>query len=352
MDYSYLETCEAITEDDFRSAVSSKGNTATFLQTVEDISKPGTGVGKVLFFFARLAWMNKEQQSSASYAYEDLALQISLSRRNDTLFEIRLMNNVGDVFEQIMKVTVWCNFEELLAAANDKENMRPFTCTEARENFLMLEATAQAIETSIAPPDFNEADARYEKLRRVETLKPSQIIPTVPPPEEEDPVEYFAEALIGGEVEIPAIPPPPQGLDREPPSELAFATVQASEKPPPRPKFDSLAEEVEALARQEPSLPTEPIGPEDSVQQGLGATIGRLSLVQRPAHEVNHTTPKPRPRPISPLRDRPETERPPGIEEADDVAEPSLPPLPLVTSDAQTPKKTDDVSGDIYDGWE
>jgi hypothetical protein len=132
MDFSHLKTCESITEDDFCLAIATKKQTEAFLRRIEDISKPETGVGKILFFFARLALRNSELEGSANYVYEDLALQVTKSRRNPTLYEIRYMNDVGGSYEQIYKVTVWCTFSELLNAAQDQKNIIPFTCEDGR----------------------------------------------------------------------------------------------------------------------------------------------------------------------------------------------------------------------------
>ncbi len=335
MDYSYLKTCAQITEDDFRSAVVTKDQTEAFLRHIENISKPKTGVGRVMFFFARLALKNNELEGASNYVYDALALQVTPSKHNPTLFEIRYMNDVGGTFEQIYKVTVWCTFQELLEAVRDEKNITPFACEDERENFLLLKATIKQIKASTAPPEYIDADARYQELLEAGMLSPSRMIPIIPESEDEDPAEILSGAIVRADyiplsdrlMEARRTGKPitsllsrmkPTSQEKvEPPHELSHATVGGI-LPPTRKKYDSWADEAFALAQQPPSIPSEPIPPEDSVRRRQGDTIGRLSLIQVPANLANRPSSKPKSRPISPLRDRPETERPPGIEKAED----------------------------------
>lgn len=339
MVYTHLKTCEGITEDDFRLAIATKEQTQAFLGHIEDISKPATGVGKILFFFARLALRNSELQGTANYVYEDLVLQVAQSRHNPTLFEVRYMNDVGGTYEQIFKVTVWCVFDELLDTARDTKNISPFSCVEARENFLFLRATAEQIQTSIPPPAYIDADARYQELLEAGMLSPDaipspvQLIPTIPAPEDEDPAEILAGAVVrtgskplsdllldakrAGKpiTSLLTSEKPITQKKVETPYELSHATV-GEILPPARKEFDSLAEEAKALAQQPPSIPSGPIPPEDSVRSRQSEVIGKLSLVKARPGDINPRG-EAKPKANSPLRSRPETVRPPGIEEED-----------------------------------
>ncbi|MDF1497311.1 MAG: hypothetical protein P1P90_04585 [Patescibacteria group bacterium] len=341
MSYTHLKICEEITEDDFRSAIVSKEQTEAFLRHIEAISKPGTSVGKILFFFARLALRNKELAGSTNYVYEALALQVAPSRHNPTLFEIRYMNDIGGTFEQIFKVVVWCIFDELLEAVRDSKNISPFTCEDGRENFLLLKATADQIKTSIPPKAYTDADARYQELldagmiQPVTMLSPSRVIPTIPAPEDDDPAELLAGAVVRADekplsdrlmearrmgkpltsITCNVAPIPHEKI--EAPDELSHATVGGI-LPPPRKKYDSLADEAMALAQQPPSIPSEPICSEDSVRIRQSEAIARLSLIKAPADRANRPVSKHKPNQSPHLQNRPETVRPAGIEETED----------------------------------
>lgn len=333
MDYSYLTSCEQIMEDDFRSAAATKPNTEAFLQKVEEISKPQTGAGKILFFFARLALRNEQMAGTAKHIYQSLALQISRSRRSKTLFEIRLMHDVGGIYEQLYKVTMWCEFDELLQASRDRKNLNPFVCVQAKEDFLLFEASGEDRENSLPPPAYAEADARYRELEAAGMLKPSQMIPTIPPPDEgPDPNEDLAYALVGGDIsEIPTSP-----AISEPPAELISATVSASSKPPPRSKFESWAEEAEYLAQREPSLAKLPTQQGPVRDEGIGQAIGRISLAKIRSDDSGPQNKL--------LRDRPATQRPPAIEEDED------PGLPLVNAGGLAKDEPIDKDA-VDDGW-
>jgi len=300
MDFSYLKTCESITEDVFRLAIATKEQTEAFLRHIEDISKPATGVGKILFFFARLALRNSELEGSGNFVYEDLALQVTQSRRNPTLYEIRYMNDVGGSYEQIYKVTVWCTFTELLNAAQDKKNITPFTCEDGRENYLLLKATADKIKTSIPPPEYVDADARYQELLSAGMLSAGSR------------VSYGENGNRNGRLRTQPFPPQASEI----PGELTHATVLGA-LPPARKKYESLADEAYDLAQQPPSIPSGPIPGEDSVRSRQGEAIARLSLVKVSKGFANQPVQRQKPPSTSPLRYRQETERPPGIEEAE-----------------------------------
>ncbi len=353
MDFSYLTSCEDITEDDFRSAAASKRNTEIFLQKIEALARPGSGVGKVMFFFARVALRNEELEGTAKHIYQDLALQVTRSRRNRTLFEIRLMHDVGGIYEQLYKVTVWCAFEELLQAARDSENMKPFICLDAREDFLLLEATGAERMNSLAPPAYAEADARYRELEAAGMLKPSQMIPTIPPPDDvpEDPELMLADAIVTPD-------PKPKTDDRpisdrmldaqlrgepftslvmdgepelepdKPPSGILHAIVEPSHNPPPRKRFDSWAEEAEYLAGREPSLPDEPLDRTTTADEDMARAIGRISLTKVRASDL-------------PYSKRPDTVRPPG--DNDPRTDPDMKTLPEDSDSEQT---------NLDDGWD
>ncbi len=314
MDYSYLKTCGAMTDDDFCSAVSSPDNTESFLVRVAKISQPNSGVGRILHFFVRLAHSD-QMRAIQKDEFEEFAIQVNISRDAPGRFIVRLAATAGADGRTLYKVSVYCDFEDFLQAARDREMMNPFICSDdSREDYLFFEATQLDVQHSNPPPAYKDAEARLRELDLAGMLKPSQMIPTMPPPEEEDPVECFADALVGGVVEIPKAPPPPQGLDENPPSGLIHALIEASELPPPRKKFDSLADEARDAAGRAPSLPVEPRGADSIPANGIGDMIGRLSLVQVPASMANQPTPRPAARNY--LNNRPETVRPPGIEEA------------------------------------
>lgn len=351
MDYSYLTSCEHITEDDFRSAVASNSNTQKFLRQIEEISRPGFGVGKIVFFFARLALRNKELEGTAKHIYQDLALQITRSRRNHTLFEIRFMHDVGGIYEQLYKVTVWCDFAELLQAARDSEDMKPFVCVDAHEDYLLLEATGAERMNSLAPPAYAEADARYRELESAGMLS-AKDFPTIPPPDEgPDPHELFSDAMGGAVISCQdyAISKPKDedyeailltedadAFAEPPPSGILHAIVKPNETTPFRERFDSWADEAKELAKKEPSLPSEPLDRNSITDNDMAQIIGRISLTQVPASDADQLKPN------HSLRNRPETQRPPGIDSEED----SSADFKTQTS----PKDTDPK--DCDDGWD
>ena len=292
MTFTHLKTCEQITEDDFRLAVSSREATIDFLNQIIAIAKPNTSAGKVLYFFARLA-QSEQLDIVKSDEFVELSIQVTPNRNQDRYFDIRLVATVGLEGRSLFKVTINCDFADLLSAVKDEENLKPFTCIVERDDFLRLEASQADCACSIPPTAYLEADARYQELAQagmIPSLKPNQMVPTIPPPEEDDPA-----------------------------ADIAYAVVTPDNPAPTREEQPSWADQAMELSTQAPSIPTGPISPEDSVRTNLAATIGRLSLVKQPV-KGNRVFKNKADSKLEQGGDRSETET-------------SVPPLPLVTPD-------------------
>jgi len=280
----------SLQEDDFVAACVTSDNTEAFLRRVNLISKPKTGVGRILHFFARLALCNHVQVRLED-EYEVLSIQVLRGQENDGSFVIRLVSFAGLDSDILFKVEVNCEFDELLEAARDSKNIAPFTCTKAGGDFLHLEVPENVAKNSLPPSTYLEADARIRELEANDMFQTSRWVPTIPAPEDDDPA-----------------------------ADLAYAVVKPSNLPSIREEQPSWADQAFELSQQAPSIPTEPIPAEDSVRNGIATTIGRLSLVRKqvPADTT--------------IAHRPATQRPPSInEEADEMI--SIPPLPLITAD-------------------
>ncbi|MFZ6015747.1 MAG: hypothetical protein ACOYUZ_05350 [Patescibacteria group bacterium] len=363
-DFELVKSCADFCEDHFVEAAQSREATYAFLDHIARICEPHDGEENIIFFLARLASTGYKQialtrtgrlTSPEQWFWLDSDLRVEITRLSLTECSFRLLMSLGGGdYELLKRIEIlrssFGRFKELMSMRREIE---PFVPVMAVGEKLLLETKAVLRKSTVPPPSM--ADARERMLERAAwILRPAAALPTFPPPDEgDDPNAELEHALVCGGV--PKAPLPPGRLMSDPPSGLGHAIVCGHREPKPRPMFDSFADEARYLAEQEPDIPAEPRSADSRPTSGMSGVIGRISLAQVPARQAGQ--PASRPAPHGHLRNRPETERPPGIEKAD--GGPSIPPLPLVTADKrpttdEEPPSSIEIPVDVDDvdeGW-
>ncbi len=172
MDFSFLVSCNDLTEDHFAEAAESREDTYELLLRMAELSEPHDGTSTMLIrFLARVA-------IASSWVDGDVRIKIVFSGVFRT--RIILMRGLGgDEFEVMKRVELAVSFMEFREACKETKAIQPFIVSAAgltgKDMFLVLDAPEQARRESVKPPAFEAAQARLaEKLRQpqIPRLKP------------------------------------------------------------------------------------------------------------------------------------------------------------------------------------
>ncbi len=172
MDFSFLLSCNDLTEDHFAEAAESREDTYELLLRIAEISRQHDGTSTaILRFLSRVAMTSR-------WVDGDVRIRIDFCG----MFRTRLIlmrGFGGDEFEVLKRIELSVSFMEFREACKESRAIQPFIVSAAgltgKDMFLVLDAPEQARRESVKPPAFEAAQARLaEKLRQpqIPRLKP------------------------------------------------------------------------------------------------------------------------------------------------------------------------------------